>query len=105
MTRPYVLTRGAAADLRDIVRYTAETWGQAQSLAYAGQLETAASEVALGKGVFKKLDELLPGLRMRQAEKHYLFCLPRQKQPALILAILHERMDLMNRLKERLGLT
>jgi plasmid stabilization system protein ParE len=40
---------------------------------------------------------------MRLVGRHYLFCLPRQGQPALILAILHERMDLMTRLKGRLG--
>jgi len=104
MTRPYVLTRGAAADLRGIIRYSAEKWGEAQSLAYAAQLEAAACEVALGQGVFKQADDLLAGLRVRQAGKHILFCLPRPKQPALILAILHERMDLMARLKDRLGL-
>ena len=27
MTRPYLLTRGAATDLRHIVRYTVQTWG------------------------------------------------------------------------------
>ncbi|MBO9331226.1 type II toxin-antitoxin system RelE/ParE family toxin [Achromobacter xylosoxidans] len=104
MTRPYVLSRGAAADLRGIVRHTLETWGEAQAVAYVAELETAACEVAQGQGVFKQLDELLPGLRVRRAGRHVLFCLPRHNRQALILAILHERMDLMARLKERLGL-
>jgi plasmid stabilization system protein ParE len=102
MTRPYVLTRGAASDLRGIVRYTAEKWGEAQSLAYVAELETAASEVAQGKGVFKQWNDVLPGLRVRRVGKHVLFCLPRQNLQASILAILHERMDLMVHLKQRL---
>jgi plasmid stabilization system protein ParE len=103
MTRPYVLTRSAAADLRGIVRYTLEQWGEAQCRTYVAQIETAASELALGKGTFKRLDESIPGLRVRRAGRHYLFCLPRPEQPALILAILHEQMDFIARLKERLG--
>jgi plasmid stabilization system protein ParE len=103
MTRPYVLTRSAAADLRSIIRYTLEQWGEAQCRAYVARIEAAASELALGKGTFKRLDELIPGLRARRAGRHVLFCLPRPEQPALILAILHERMDFIARLKERLG--
>jgi len=103
MTRPYVLTRGAAADLRGIVRYTVEQWGEVQCKAYIAQLEDAGCELAKGQGPYKELDELHPGLRVRLVGRHYLFCLPRTGEPALILAILHERMDIMTRLKNRLG--
>jgi plasmid stabilization system protein ParE len=103
MTRPYVLTRSAAADLRGIVRYTVKQWGEARCRAYIAQIETAANELALGKGTCKQLDELIPGLRARRVERHILFCLPRPRQPALILAILHEQMDVIARLKKRLG--
>jgi toxin ParE1/3/4 len=100
--REYVLTRSAAADLRDIVRYTTATWGGAQRSAYIKQLEDAACEVAEGRGAFKELGSVLPGLRVKAAGRHYIFCLPQAKGPALILAILHERMDLMARLQVRL---
>lgn len=102
MTRAYRLTRSAAADLRGIVRYTLQKWGQAQCRAYVTQIETAATELALGQGLFRNRDDLLPGLRVRLIGHHYLFCLPQPGQPALILAILHERMDTIAHLKERL---
>ena len=102
MTQPYVLTRGAAADIRDISRYTRERWGTTQCRTYINQLESAASEVACGQGQFKTRNDILPGLRIRKAEHHYIFCLPRPNQPALILAILHERMDMLVRLRKRL---
>lgn len=35
--------------------------------------------------------------------RRYVFCLPREHAPALIVAILHERMDLMKRLVDRLN--
>ena len=62
MTAPYILTRGAAADLRDLVRYTFQTWGPAQCRVYVAQIEEAATELALGQGIFKNRDDLLPGL-------------------------------------------
>ena len=100
--RAYVLAKGAAADVREISRYTAATWGDAQRTAYLQRLEDAATELARGEGVFKDRSDVLPGLCVKVAGSHYLFCLPRPGRPALILAILHERMDLITRLKRRL---
>lgn len=67
---PYVLTRSAAADLREVVRYTRQTWGQAQCRTYIAQIERTAAELALAKGLFKNRDDLLPGLRVRRAGHH-----------------------------------
>lgn len=50
------------------------------------------------------MSELFPELRMMRCEHHYVFCLPRWSAPALVVAILHERMDLMVRLTERLNI-
>jgi toxin ParE1/3/4 len=103
MTRPYVLTKGAAADLRDIARYTIETWGLDQCQAYIRQIEDAACQVAGRKGTFRDMSSLYPGLLMRSVGKHYIFCLPRPNKKALILAVLHDRMDIVARLKKRLA--
>ena len=48
------------------------------------------------------MSSLHPGLLMSRCQHHYLVCLPRPDAPALIVAILHERMDLMARLAGRL---
>jgi len=102
VTRPYVVSKGAAADLREITRYTVGNWGEAQCRIYIADLEKAAEAVAKGEGVFKDMSSLLPGLRMASCGKHYIFCMPQTGAPSVILAILHERMDLMARLKSRL---
>jgi plasmid stabilization system protein ParE len=39
---------------------------------------------------------------MARCEHHYIFCLPRSDAPALVVAIFHEKMDLMTRLAGRL---
>ncbi|MFO7901871.1 MAG: type II toxin-antitoxin system RelE/ParE family toxin [Pirellulaceae bacterium] len=102
MNRAYVLTRSAEADLQEIIRYTQREWGTGQCRAYIERLETSATELALGQGLFRQRDDLLPGLRVRLTGHHYIFCLPQTEGPAVILAVLYERMDLIRRLQERL---
>ncbi|MBO9375567.1 type II toxin-antitoxin system RelE/ParE family toxin [Sphingomonas histidinilytica] len=102
MTASYILTRAAEADLRDIIRYTRKRWGSAQVRSYIGRLEHGIERLAVGDGAFKEMTELYPALRMVRCEHHYIFCLPRNDAPALVVAIFHERMDLMTRLAERL---
>lgn len=102
MSASYVLTLAAEADLRGIVRYTCKHWGDVQARAYAAKLERGIEAVVSGRGAFRDMSALYPGLRMARCEHHYLFVLPREGASALVVAILHERMDLMVRLGERL---
>jgi plasmid stabilization system protein ParE len=102
LTRNYVLDPAAAADLRAVVRYTKQQWGVNQVRTYTAQLTQAMSALASGQGVYKELPDLHPCLRMTRCQHHYIFALIIQGKPAVILAILHERMDIMVRLKIRL---
>lgn len=102
MTRSYIVSRAAAADLREITRYTVKQWGEDKCRAYIAHLEQCTDAVAKGIGVYKDMSALHPDLRMAACQHHYIFCLPRQDVPALVVAILHERMDIITRLKLRL---
>lgn len=104
MTRPYVLTKGAEADLHDITHYTIAQWGVEQCRTYIAALEGKAEAVARGQGIFKDMSFLIPGLRVATSGKHYIFCVPQTNGPSIILAILHERMDMLARLKSRLAI-
>lgn len=103
MTRPYILSNGAVADLQDITRYTLTNWGEAQCRTYIAELETKAEALALREGIFKDMGFILPELRMAASGNHYIFCMPQKNAPAIILAILHERMDILVRLRNRLN--
>jgi plasmid stabilization system protein ParE len=98
----YVLTNAAEPDLRGIIRYTRKQWGDPQVRRYILRMEQSIARLATGQQPFKDMSELLPALRMARCEHHYIFCLPRVDSPALIVAILHDRMDLMTRLAGRL---
>ncbi|HDX5565338.1 TPA: type II toxin-antitoxin system RelE/ParE family toxin [Escherichia coli] len=100
----YILTTDAEADLRGIIRYTRKQWGAAQVRRYIARLEHGIAALAAGRGSFRDMSELFPELRMIYCEHHYVFCLPRGSAPALVVAIFHERMDLMTRLSERLNI-
>lgn len=98
----YILTAEAETDLRGVIRYTRKQWGTAQVWHYIARLEHCIACLAAGRGPFRDMSELFPELRMAHCEHHYVFCLPRASEPALVVAIFHERMDLMTRLTERL---
>jgi toxin ParE1/3/4 len=102
LTTRYVLTAAAETDVREIVRHTRRQWGEAQARGYLTKLGRGIERLVAGQGVFKEMSVLHPGLRMVHCEHHYIFCLPRNDAPALVVAIFHERMDLMVRLAERL---
>ncbi len=88
--------------MRDIIRYTRKQWGDEQVRRYVARLEQGIADLAAGRGRFKDMSALFPVLRMARCEHHYIFCLPREAAPALIVAIFHERMEVMARLAERL---
>ncbi|UWU24298.1 type II toxin-antitoxin system RelE/ParE family toxin (plasmid) [Rhizobium sp. CB3171] len=101
--RAYILTAEAESDLRSVIRHTRAQWGAAQVRRYVSDLERGIANLAEGKGPFKDMSALHPALRMARCEHHYVFCLLREDAPALIVAIFHERMDLMQRLARRLN--
>jgi plasmid stabilization system protein ParE len=49
----YVLTAQAESDLRAIVRYTRNQWGDAQVRRYIASLEQGIASLADGRGAFK----------------------------------------------------
>lgn len=98
----YILTAEAEADLRGIIRYTSKEWGPSQVRRYAAKLEQGIIDLIAGRGSYHDMSELHPNLRMVRCAHHYIFCLPRENAPALVVAIFHERMDLMTRLADRI---
>lgn len=98
----YALTEAADADLQGIARYTLDTWGEDQMERYAALLEKHFQAIARQPGKGRIFLPHRPELRVSTCEHHYVFHLIRAGQCPLILAVFHERMDLMTRLHNRL---
>ncbi len=101
--RPYVLTQLAANDLKEIARYTLNQWGKKQSIEYANLLEKRFQEIADRTAISRQFSKTYPQIRVKHCEHHYTFYVHDEGERPCILAVLHERMDLVSRLQDRLG--
>lgn len=102
-TPRFILTDAAETDLRTIIRYTRKQWGDAQARVYVAKLEKGIAHAVIHPDAMPDMSDLYPALRVAHCEHHSVFFLPRESEPALIVAIFHERMDLMSRVARRLG--
>ena len=96
------LTSLAEEDLKSIARYTIKTWGLEQAKRYESLLADRFQKIAQGRVTPKHFLSHRLDLLFAHCEHHYIFYCTREDQPPLILAVFHERMDLMQRLKNRL---
>jgi plasmid stabilization system protein ParE len=103
-TLPYELTPAAEADLREIARYTLRQWGVRQQRRYARLLEACFRGIAEGSARSRNFSERYPQVRVTQCQHHYVFYLHPEGEKPRIIALLHERMDLVTRIGERLSL-
>lgn len=95
-------TLEAEDDLRGIISYTAERWGADQVRKYMSGIENHMELMAVGMAHVRSLDDLISGLKVGRYERHVIFAVDRIDEPMLILAIFHEKMDVIDRLKSRL---
>lgn len=99
----FELAPGAESDLEEIAHYTVETWGTAQARRYGQSLKKHCEAIGRGKVRTRVFLKLRPELFVSRCEHHFVFHLDRGKKCPLILAILHENMDLVSRIRRRLG--
>ncbi|MBC8287548.1 MAG: type II toxin-antitoxin system RelE/ParE family toxin [Nitrospinae bacterium] len=101
--RPYELTKDAEADLEEIARYTIEEWGEAQAESYLGKISQCFKNITKNKVASRTFSEKFPDAQVIRCEHHYIFYLYLKGEKPIIFAVLHERMDMLTRLKNRLG--
>ena len=101
MSRRYRFTPGAEEDLLAIWLHTDQRWGEAQADRYQDTLHDACQLLADGSSASRLFDST-SGVRFHRCEHHYLFFIE-QPDGITVLAVLHERMDLPARLRERLA--
>ena len=98
----YELTTDADADLEGIVRYTIVEWGAEQASLYLDKLHQCFQKIAAKQVISKTFSERLPQVRVTRCEHHFIFYLHPETHKPVIIAVLHGRMDLVTRLKDRL---
>lgn len=91
-----LLSRLARADLEDIRRYTAETWGRAQWLVYYRKLVQGFEYIARNPDAGRDRSLFVPGMRSLNCEKHVIFYqrLDVANGAPVVLRIVHQRRHL-----------
>jgi toxin ParE1/3/4 len=99
---PYELTAYAEEDLAAIIEYTVTNYGTTQVRDYVAALERCAENLASSQGFYRELKNIHPRLRVVRCQHHYIFGIMRTGKPMAVVAIYHEQMDVLQRLRRRL---
>ena len=98
-----LLTDEADQDLLAIARYTDRKWGREQALKYAVLLEAHLAALVRREPVERAAFRHRDDLRVSRCQHHYVFFVRDRGDDLLVLAVLHESMDLEGRFQERLN--
>ena len=98
----YVLADGAEKDLEGIARYTIDHWGIDQARTYGAAFARHFDSLQAGQVRSKVVFDHWAELKVSRCQHHYVFSLNRDPEPLAILAVFHESMDLLSRLRDRL---
>lgn len=91
----------AIEDLSGIWAYTIEQWSEQQADYYYEMLIAACDKVAANPTLFgRKYNEIAAGLLGFKANKHLIFYTIIDAETIFVVRILHEQMDLKNRMNE-----
>ncbi|PIQ47360.1 MAG: plasmid stabilization protein [Cytophagales bacterium CG12_big_fil_rev_8_21_14_0_65_40_12] len=96
----FKLTNKAVEDLSKIWDYTFEIWSEKQADQYYEMLISACREIADNPHLGKGYDGISEGLLGIKSNRHIIFYRTINKSHIEIIRILHERMDLKNRISE-----
>ena len=98
-TLPYVISKKAIADLEDIWLYTVEKWSVEQADRYYNLIFDEINYICKHNKAGKQMEHVRTSYRASKVKSHLIFykILPDKIQ---IIRILHERMDIENRLND-----
>jgi toxin ParE1/3/4 len=98
----YQLTPNTRADLRNIARYTKNTWGLEQTAVYRKKLTNCFDKIGRHEFPARCFHLKFPDVLIIRCEHHLVFYLetPLGEQVPII-AVLHKNMDLIKRIKSR----
>jgi len=98
----YELSFDAEEDLRGIIDYTIDIFGMKKMRTYMKQLTSCMKAMAISKKYCKEIEISGDVIRILHCQKHYIFGLINNDNPMIVIAVYHERMDIMQRVRKRL---
>lgn len=83
----------AREDIKEIGRFSQRQWGRKQRNTCLGEMETVIASLRRDNAGVQKVDEIRPGLFSVRSGSHIVFFNRRENGDAIVLRILHQRMD------------
>lgn len=96
----YKLTHKAVEDLSNIWDYTFETWSEEQADNYYNLLLESFQYIANNSELGRKYNSILEGIFGFKTKSHIIFFRKLTENSIEITRILHERMDLKNKINQ-----
>ena len=97
--RTYVISKKAVSDLEEIWLYTVEKWSAGQADRYYNLIFDEINYICKNSDAGKSMEHVRKGYRASKVKSHLIFY-KISNGTIEIVRILHERMDIENRLKD-----
>jgi toxin ParE1/3/4 len=94
------LTNKAVSDLSQIWNYSCKNWSERQADNYYNQLLKACEKISRNPDFGKKYIKVIPDLYGLHVNRHIIFYRRLNSDTIEVTRILHEKMDLKNRILE-----
>jgi toxin ParE1/3/4 len=101
MIQQYRISEKAIEDLEKIWIYTFKKWSKEQADRYHKLIIDEIEFIANNFNLIQEIDYIRIGYRMSKVKSHLVFCKASDDGTIDIVRILHQKMDIENRLKEK----
>ena len=95
-----ILRQEAINDLTEIWNYTLNKWSENQAEKYYTAIKLACQEIGQNPNIGRNYTEISTHLFGLKSGKHIIFYHQISEEEIEVIRILHERMDLINKLNE-----
>ena len=99
----YDITDDAEADIREIVHYTLDKWGIAQTDIYRTALKHTFELIGNHDIVLRKFSDTHPDLLFTKCQHHYIFYITEGVEKPTIIGVIHEAREIVAVLQTRYG--
>jgi len=96
----YIISTKATEDLEKIWQYTYFRWSEKQADKYYNLIIEKIEFIAQNATVGRTMDDIKEGYRQYPIESHIIFYRISENNIVIVIRILHQNMDIPNRLKD-----
>jgi toxin ParE1/3/4 len=96
----YIISEKATTDLEQIWQYTYFQWSEQQADKYYNMLIKKIELIAQNTHAGHRIDDIKEGYRYLSVGAHIIFYKKSEDNVVTIIRILHQKMDIPNRLKD-----